>query len=81
MLETFDPHAGEKLESLAEGDLVLYEKGPGLQLFVVVCGGAGQRRARLARYRFEDIDRIGTEGAAGSPNDRLVVEVLVLHAG
>ncbi|MCY1437686.1 hypothetical protein D9M71_538570 [compost metagenome] len=81
MLETFDPHAGEKLESLGEGDLVLHEQSPCLQLFVVVGGSAGQRRARLARYRFEDVDRIGVEGSTGSPNERFVMEVFVLHSG
>ncbi len=48
MLETLEAGTGQYFQPFSEGDLVLYEGGVGLEVFLIVGRRSGQRRTRLA---------------------------------
>ncbi|MNH10155.1 hypothetical protein D3C79_696250 [compost metagenome] len=81
MLVTLEAHPGQCLQALGQGDLVLDEGGPGLEVFLVVGSRAGQGRAGLAQHRVEDVDRIGAGTGGRTLNDRAVVVVFIFDAG
>ncbi|MNO75865.1 hypothetical protein D3C76_669280 [compost metagenome] len=81
MLEALETGPGQYFQAFGQGHLILDECRVGFEVFLVVGRGAGQGWTRLAIHRIEDIDRVGTHRAAGALDDRLVVVILVLHAG
>ncbi|MNI15271.1 hypothetical protein D3C73_685670 [compost metagenome] len=81
VFEVLEAQAGQHLEALGQRHLILHEGGPGLEVFLVVRGGAGQGRARLAQYRVKEVDWVGVGARGRTLDDRLVVVVFHFHAG
>ena len=81
MLEALETRAGQHFQFVGQGDLILHECRVGLEVLFVVSRCAGQRRAWLAVDRIEDVDRVGTDRAAGALDDRLVIVIFILDAG
>ncbi|MNL23971.1 hypothetical protein D3C87_1453880 [compost metagenome] len=81
MLETLEAGARQDFQALSQRHLILDEGRVGLEVFLVVGWRAGQGWTRLAIDRVEDINRVGTDRATGTLDDRLVVVIFVFDTG